>query len=334
MTSPILSRRRLLQAGAATAASLAAPAGFAAPLPKPERTTLTVGISVDAASFMPAFIGVARSWKEQGLDVELTSFRGDAEVSQALAGDSLDITLQSTDGLINLINAGQEAIGFYAGCNQADFAWCAQPTTKDWAQLKGSGAGISTFGSLTDQLTRYVLRRHGLEPEKDVSIIQAGGTASILQALKANRLGLAILSPPFKWMAEEAGYTRLGSQAEDIAPQWPKHVYIAKKKFIEQNPNTLKHFLRGHVEGLRLAKRDPDFAVKVLIDRLKWEPGYAKRAYQEVLPSYDERGHLPEPRYMDVFWKIEEQGGSVKEPWPTAKLLDDRFIKSFEEWAA
>jgi NitT/TauT family transport system substrate-binding protein len=334
MTSPILTRRRLLEAGAAAAASLAAPAGFAAPLAKAERAKLTVGISVDAASFMPAFIGIARSWKEQGLDVELISFRGDAEVSQALAGDSLDITLQSCDGLINLINAGQPAIAFYAGCNQADFAWCAQPQIKDWAQLKGSGAGVSTLGSLTDQLTRYVLKRHGLEPEKDVAIVQSGGTASILQALKAGRLGLAILSPPFKWMAEEAGFNRLGSQADDIAPQWPKHVYIAKQSFIDQNPNTLKRFLRGHVEGLRLARRDPDFAVKVLIDRLKWEPAFARRAYEEVLPSYDERGHLPESRFMDVFWKIEEQGGTVKEPWPQAKLLDDRFIRSFDEWAA
>jgi NitT/TauT family transport system substrate-binding protein len=333
MSTTHLTRRRFVQAGSAVAASLAASRSRAAPLGKLERSKLIVGISVDAASFMPTFLGQARTWKEQGLDAELISFRGDAEVSQALAGDSVDITLQSLDGLINLINADQPVTAFYAGFHQADFAWYSQPQIKGWTQLKGSSAGVSTLGSLTDQLTRYVLRNHGLEPEKDVSIVQAGGTASILQALKAGRLGLAILSPPFKWMAEEAGFTRLGSQAEDIAPQWPKHGYVAKRKFLDEHPNTVKAFLRAHVQGLRLARADPDFAVDVLVKRLKWERPYALRAYQEVMPSYDERGALPDA-YMDVFWKIEQQGGAVKEPWPDAKLLDDRFIKTFDEWAA
>ena len=37
--------------------------------------------------------------------------------------------------------------------------------------------------------------------------------------------------------------------------------------------------------------------------------------------------------HMDVFWSIEIAGGAVKEAWPDAKLIDDRFIKSFAEWA-
>jgi hypothetical protein len=37
---------------------------------------------------------------------------------------------------------------------------------------------------------------------------------------------------------------------------------------------------------------------------------------------------------MDVFWSIEIAGGTVTQAWPDAKLVDDRFIKSFEEWAS
>ena len=56
---------------------------------------------------------------------------------------------------------------------------------------------------------------------------------------------------------------------------------------------------------------------------------YAQRAYDEVMPAYDERGRLPDA-HMDVFWSIEIGGGAVKEAWPDAKLIDDRFIKSFD----
>src|SRR6202023_2994571 len=181
----------------------------------------------------------------QGLDVELISFRGDAEVAQALAGNSIDLSLQSLDGLINLINAGQPVRGFYAGFFQSDFAWLAQPRIKQWKDLKGGTAGVSTYGSLTDQLTRYILKRNGLEPEKDVQLVQVGTTASMLQALKAGRLALA---------RAEAAMT-----------------------------------------------------VDILIERLKWSKQYAQRAYEEVMPAYDERGRLPDA-HMNVFWAIEIAG--------------------------
>lgn len=253
-------------------------------------------------------------------------------MAQALAGNSVDLSLQSLDGLINLINSGQSVQGFYAGFYQSDFAWLAQPKIKRWSDLRGGTAGISTYGSLTDQLTRYMLKHNGLAPEKDVQLVQAGTTASMLQALKANRLALAILSPPFKWMAQEAGFTLLGTQT-DIAPQWPKHAYLAKTRFIDDNPNTLRAFLRAHVAALRLAHAEPATAIDILVQRLKWSLPYAERAYAEVIGAYDERGRLPDA-HMDVFWSIEIAGGSVTQAWPDAKLVYERFIKSFADWTS
>jgi len=329
---PRPTRRRFAQAAAAAAALAGLPRhALAAPLGPIEKPHLTLGIPLDAASFMPVYVAAARTWKPQGLDIELTSFRGDAEVAQALAGNSIDISLQSLDGLINLINSGQPVQGFYAGFYQSDFVWYAQSRIKQWKDLKGGTAGVSTYGSLTDQLTRYMLKRNGLEPEKDVQIVQVGTTASMLAALKAGRLALAILSPPFKWMAQEAGFTQLGRQL-DIAPQWPKHAYLAKTKFIDDNPDTLRAFLRAHVAALRLARADRALTVDILIERLKWTNDYAQRAYEEVMPAYDERGRLPDA-HMDVFWSIEIAGRAVTQAWPDAKLIDDRFIKSFPEWA-
>ncbi len=327
---PRLSRRRFMQT--AVASSVIARRAAAAPIGPTEKPRLTLGIPLDAASFMPVYVAAARTFKARGLDIELLSFRGDAEVAQALAGNSVDLSLQSLDGLINLINAGQGVQGFYAGFYQSDFAWLAQPRIKQWSDLKGGTAGVSTYGSLTDQLTRYMLKRNGLTPEKDVQIVQAGTTASMLQALKANRLALAILSPPFKWMAQESGFTLLGAQT-DIAPQWPKHAYLAKTRFIDDNPNTLRAFLHAHVAALRLARAEPATAVDILAERLKWNRPYAERAYAEVIGAYDERGRLPDA-HMDVFWSIEIAGGSVTEAWPDAKLIDERFIKSFADWAS
>ena len=334
MQADRISRRTLLRAsaGAGLTALTRAPASAASPGPI-ERSKLIAAIPVDAASFLPVYLAAAGSWKQQGLDIALTAFRGDAEVSQALAGGSIDFSIQSADGLINMINADQPVIAFYAGFHQSDYAWLSQPAIKSWEALKGKTAGVSTFGSATDQLTRYALRRHGLVPEKDIQIVQAGPPASIAQALKAERLAIGILAPPMSWMMADAGFNALGSQGQEIAPQWPKHVFVAKKKFLDDNPNTVRAILRAQVAAIRLARADRDLVVATYMERLKFQKLYAERAYDAIVPGYDERGALPDEKNMDVFWSLQIERGEAKEPWPSARILDDRFIRTFAEWA-
>src|SRR6266481_9417674 len=134
------SRRALLRAGAGLTALTQAPVS-AATLGPPEKRKLIAAIPVDAASFLPIYLAAGRTWKEQGLDIELTAFRGDAEVSQALAGGSIDFSIQSADGLINMLNAGQPVIAFYAGFHQSDYAWLSLPSIKTWEDLRGKSAG-------------------------------------------------------------------------------------------------------------------------------------------------------------------------------------------------
>jgi NitT/TauT family transport system substrate-binding protein len=327
-----LSRRGFVRASVAVIAAGRAAGTRAAPgaIEKPK---LTLGLAVPGASFLPVYVAAARTWKPEGLEVEIVSFRGDAEVSQAMAGGSLDLSLQSLDGLVNLITSKEPVKGFYAGFHQADFAWLAQPSVKTWNDLKGGTIGVSTFGSLTDQLTRYVLRKHGLKPETDVSVVQAGPSASSIQLLRSGRLLAAIQSAPTKWVAEDLGLTVLGTQEREIAPQWPKHTFVTGTAFLEQHPNTMRAFLRAHVSAIRLARADRELAVKVLVDQVKYQPAYAARAYAENMPGFDERGSLPDQKYMDIFWSIAIAGGSVTQALPVARLLDSRYIDTFADWA-
>ena len=334
MSARMPSRRQALLTGAsALGAMVHGPSRGMAAIGKPETSQIRFGLTLDAASFASVYVAQEKTWPQSGLAIETSTFRGDAEVSQALAGDSLDISLQSPYGLISMVQAEIPAIAFYAGFHQADFWFVSQPSIKTWSDLKGGSAGVSTIGSLTDNLTRFVLSKNGLEPRKDVNIVQVGPTANALQALKAGRLSLAILSPPFKWAAQDAGFTVLGTQTKDIAPEWPKHVFVAKKKFLDENPNAVMTFLRGYVAALRMARADRELTSLVLAKKLKYSPDEAGRAFDEIMPGYDERGAFPAKATMDVFWDLEIRADDVKEAWPNEKLLDDRFIKRFADWA-
>ena len=328
----MITRRDVLAAGlsATAVASLGRPA--IAAFPAPETPSIKVGTAVNAMSFMPVYVAYAKTWKAQGLDVQLLQFRGDAELSQALVGGSIDVSVGSLNGVINMISTNQPIIGFYGGFYQADFSWLAQPGMKHWGDVKGKSIGISTYGSLTDALTRYALRRNKLDPEKDVQIVQIGATPSAYQALKSNRLAVAILSPPFSWQAQDEGFSVLGTQASDVSAAWPKHLYSAKTKFIADNPHTLEAVLRGHVAAIRLLHTNRDAAVQVMMDELKITKQYAERAVDVEVPGYNERGGMPE-KAMPVFWEITKSLGDVTSPWDENKYLDHRFINSFKSWA-
>jgi ABC-type nitrate/sulfonate/bicarbonate transport system substrate-binding protein len=102
------SRARVLGAGAAFGLTVAAsPRLRAAPAyGAPESSEVNVGIPLDATSYLPLYIAAQRTWKEQGLAVQLVAFRGEAETAQALAGDSIHVSCGSVTGLVNLIDAG------------------------------------------------------------------------------------------------------------------------------------------------------------------------------------------------------------------------------------
>jgi NitT/TauT family transport system substrate-binding protein len=320
---PTPSRRAIVTAGLATtlAGMLPAAARAAAPLAKPEKPALVLGLASFGSNFIPAYIANARTWKDAGLSVQLVGFRGDSEVVQA-----------SMTGLINMLNAGQPVAGFYAGYNQADFAWCAQPDIKTWADLKGKKIGVSTFGSVTDALTRYALRKHHLDPDRDVTIVQAGAAQSGYAALMAGTINAVILSPPYKWRAADAGYSTIATQEHEIAPRWPKVLYVAKTDFLKNNPATCEAFLRGHVAAIRLARRDPATAVQIEMDQLKFNQTDATRSVASALESMDETGNLPGPS-MPTFWDVSIANGDVTQPWPESKFFDRQYVDSFARWA-
>lgn len=330
-----ISRAGVLGAGSALAISAAyAPfAGAAVTYGKPENPNLRLGIPLDATSYLPLYVAqAAGTWKDAGLNVQLLAFRGDADSAQALAGGSIDVACGSLSGLVDLINAGQSTIGFYAGFNLADFSWYAQPSIKSWNDVRGKTFGISTLGSTTDALTRYVLRKHNIDPERDAHLLSVGNNTNQYQALKSGRTNVAMVSPPATWQAEADGFTLLGTQQSEVAKFWPEHLYSAKKEYIAANRNTLAAMLRGHVAGIRKARADKAFAVQVYVDKLKYTPELAARSYDEVISSFDEHGHLPE-RAMSVYWQIAKSIGDAKGAMPENTILDHQFINTFSAWA-
>lgn len=335
LSSLPVSRRDVLKAGlgAGIFLVLGSPGLAATPNFKLEKPDVRIGISVGGAGFLPVYVAVDHTWKPAGITSELYTFRSDAELAQAMVGNAVDVGCISLDGLVSLIAAGQPCIGVYAGFKTAAFDWVAAPSIKSWKDVKNTSVAVTAFGSMTDEIARDMIKKHGLTPLIDVQVVQAGPPRSQLQVLQSGRAQAAVLAPPWTLMAKAQGYNILGTEKDEVASEWPAEIWAAKTKFIEDYPGTIETILRAHVAAVRLARANPSVAAASLAGALKIDPGVARATYDALMPTFDDRGSLPSPKNMAVFWGVEQRAGKVTAPWPNAKFLDDRFIKSFSTWA-
>lgn len=311
------------------------PVHAASPRFKPEITELKIGIPALDPTWTPNWASVEKGFfKEEGFtDVKILLFQGDAPTVQALAGGTVDLNIASLTGLVNAIGSGQKFKAVFGGYNMANFEWYAQPKYKSIAETKGGRYGVSRFGSLTDSLTRFVLRKAGLDPEKDVTILQLGGEAQTLAALTSNQLDCTILSIPNTYSAAEKGYVKIISQKEHVARDYPTHIIYAQESFIAKNPNTIKAFLRATSRAFDWVKANREEAAQILTKQVKYKIEHSRKSIDEVADEWYSDGRIPrEQEGMKAFWAIAVQNGDVKEPWPNSRWLDDTFLRTQNEW--
>jgi NitT/TauT family transport system substrate-binding protein len=291
-----------------------------------EQTQIDVGLSLKVLAFLPAYVARAQGfWEEEGLDVNIIEFKGDADVVQALAGDAVDVNVGALQGALNMIKGGQDVKVVWGGMNVADFSWYMQPQYDGWEDLKGKTFAVTSPGSLTELLLKAIAKENGLDPDKDLQIVKVGTTPNAFAALRAGTIDVAFLSPPTKYQAEEEGFKLLATQAEEIAPDWPKEVVYAKQEIIDGSPNTMRAFLRGMSEAIAFAAGNRDETVQIIVDEFKIDAKYAERAYDELIPGFVASGALPSEDAMSAFWQTAVTAGDVTEPWELERWWDDRF---------
>ena len=300
---------------------------------KPEITDVTIGLSVNDSTFLPIYLAESAGYyKNEGLNVKVLAFRGGSDLTRALVAGSVQVAVAAPTSVLAAINAGEKVKVFYGGFNQAPFFWYAAPSIKTMADVKGKRLGITRFGSSTDALTRFALVAAKLDPNKDVRIIQGGGSGERLAALEANQIDAGIFTWPHNFAAADRGFNLIASQS-DFMPDFPIQSFFAMQTFIDKNPQTLKGVLRAFVRGVRLAKADRDLSTKTLVSRAGLEETYAARAYDQLVDGWREDGRLATDEGMKKFFEMAIAAGDVDRAWPRGEYWDDRFASSFKDWA-
>ena len=201
-------------------------------------------------------------YKKYGLDVSIIYVAGAQAITTLVSGDTHIVQGSGAAAALSRLS-GSDAIVIGTTINVIPMSLVTTPDITGPQDLKGKTFGVSRFGSLTDLGLRKAVAEFGLDPNKDIKMIQTGGVPEILLFMQQGVVKGGLISSPTLERAKELGYKEFMNLA-NLRYRYPGTALVTTDTFIRNRPQTLNRFLKATLEGIKYAKANPDFTVRVL----------------------------------------------------------------------
>jgi len=221
------------------------------------------GGAVGAPQMTMWFAKEANLYEKHGLAVEAIHIPGSSMALQAMLSGELPIIQLGGTASMQANLAGADTVIVATILKKFLFSIFSRPDITRIADLKGKLFGATRFGTLSDFASRFALEKNGLNPERDVTMVQTGGQPETLLALLTGKVQGAALSVPAIFRAKKANMRELLDMAKLEATIHQNGV-VTTRRYLKTNEETVRRFLRAYIEGAALAKRDKTFATRVM----------------------------------------------------------------------
>ena len=223
--------------------------------------------SLSAGNWIPWIAKEAKIYEKNGLEVELILLRGSGQTSPAIISGSIfaaPVTL-ATVMLANLGGADLTTVAHTVPGVQSKLL--VRQEIKRPEDLKGKKLATSGLGSLGDFLNRYILKKYGLDPNRDVVWLSVGTPPERLQALVSGGVEAADLSHPSDVQGERLGFRVLWDARKEVS--YPSMSVVTRRKHVQEDRDTVMRMVKSHVEAIHYFKTHRDFSLKVLSKHLR-----------------------------------------------------------------
>lgn len=244
--------------------------------------TVSVG-SVDAtsANLWPLHIAIKNGYFDAAnIKIDLVFAQSNASVIQQLAAGSYNVAPSA--GMVDPIRAidkGAPVALVRIVIQAPPYALLAKPEIKKIEDLKGKTIIIGGAKDITRIFTERMIEPHGLK-SGDYDYVFAGATSARFAALKSGAVDAALLTMPFNFFAEAAGFSNLGFTF-DVLPDMPFAGMAVNRPWVETNTDVLKRFLAAYNKGVAwfYDPKNREAAVKIQMDVSKIQQDDVEKAY-------------------------------------------------------
>ena len=214
--------------------------------------------------------------------------------------------------------AGAPLVSVMSLINRPYYRCWVQPEITRMEELRGKTLGVSRFGSVTDNLTRILLRRYHLEGA--VQIRQMGGTTEMAAAFQRRQIDGAVMAT-----VRINAPTRMLVDLEELGIRYSNVVIAASRDYHRRNPEIIEAMVRAYLEGVAAVGQQKEKALQVIqkYTRLQ-DPKLIQDLYAdgvkflERVPRLDAEALAPIVEFMG------------KKPIPVETVADNSIVNRLE----
>lgn len=212
--------------------------------------TLRVAEVTRSIFYAPQYVAIEKGFfAEEGLHIELNTTWGDDKTMTTLLSNGADIALVGSETSIYVYSQGAvDPVINFAQLTQTDgtFLVSRKPIANfSWDQLKGSTFLGQRKGGMPQMVGEYVLKQHGIDPHKDLNLIQNIDFANITNAFASGTGDFVQLFEPTASIFEQEGKGYIVASFGTESGHLPYTTFMAKQSFIDENKDVIAKFTRA-----------------------------------------------------------------------------------------
>ena len=210
---------------------------------------------------------------KHGLNVEPVNIRGGALITMGIMSGQLQFSGAGAESAVAARVEGGDVVLLACPVDSDPVYFITRPEIKSAAALKGKSTAVTRLGSTTHFYLRAAARHVGLDPEKDLTILQLGTGTETAAALENGRIAAAAITHRYALPFLQRGWPLLVDlSTTDLV--YPSSCVASSRAFVKAEPKLVEDFLRAYVAGIQLIKKDASFAEKSFAKWLREKDAY------------------------------------------------------------
>ncbi len=268
-------------------------------------------------------------FQKYDIDSHLVLIASASLMVQAMTGGDVPFAAAGGSAAVDATLAGGDIVMLGALVKVPAFYIMALPEIKSIEDLRGKAVGVTRFGSSTDFTMRYVLRKHGLEPGRDVTMIQTGDLFAAVAGLKTRSIFAAPFSSPTNLQAQEAGARVLLNMGK-AGVYFPHDAWMARRSFVNANEDLVRRFLKAYSEGVYRLYADSELGRRAIRKYARaTDPKVIDAVYQYALDYVEKIPYNTREGIQEVLNQAAGRNPKAKSANPES-FYDDRFVRELE----
>ena len=198
-----------------------------------------------------------------GLAPEVIYIPGGSTNIHVLISGNLDLSQLSGAPGVAANLEGADIVYFAGLLDKLNYQLITRPEIKNVEQLKGKKFGVSRYGSSADFGMRAMLKKLGVDPVKDATILQIGDEPSRVAAIKSGNIDGTVANAPFGIEAERLKLNVLADSLKMDIPFFNTGL-LGSRRFLDRQEAKVMNFLRAYIEAIKVLKTERDYSIKAL----------------------------------------------------------------------